>query len=556
MEKKKASMLSIKILGLSIVPVILLFVITAVVTILSLKGSLQKLIYENIYGAGRGMELTLTSVDAEFTRDEVNEIFDLLSQETGLHYTLYMGEKVYATSVKKGGVRAIEDTLDAKILDEVMNQGKQLNLKNIIVDGEACHAVYYPVSQKGEVFGVMFIGMDSHDVVKIISDAPKSSFYSSLVVLVLALISGFGVTARIKKSLEVANSAVEQLAKGNLTTIEGADEIARERDELGQVVTNVVKLQSELNDIVTATIKGTDDLITSEGQIRDIVSICNTASGEISHAIEDIAHGSVTQASELETANRQVSNMEKAIDEISELIGQSNELVEKMMDSSNKTQSVFEEVVAANEKTSESINKITTQINNSADASNQIVNAVEMINDIASQTSLLSLNASIEAARAGEAGKGFAVVADEIKKLSEQSASSAQDIREVVDKLTTENQMNIDMSNELKLIIEKQTNIMKQSVAELKQLLEYIGETKQGLNAIGIHNVKVTEAKGILVNTISSLSSIADSNATASEETTASMEELNANVNMLNDSIEKMHELADNLDKNMKFFTV
>ena len=139
---------------------------------------------------------------------------------------------------------------------------------------------------------------------------------------------------------------------------------------------------------------------------------------------------------------------------------------------------------------------------------------------------------------------------------SEQSASSAQDIREIVDKLTTENQMNIDMSNELKLIIEKQTDIMKQSVAELKQLLEYIGETKQGLNAIGTHNVKVTEAKGILVNTISSLSSIADSNATASEETTASMEELNANVNMLNDSIEKMHELADNLDKNMKFFTV
>ena len=221
MEKKKASMLSIKILGLSIVPVILLFVITAVVTILSLKGSLQKLIYENIYGAGRGMELTLTSLDAEFTSDEVNEIFDLLSQETGFHYTLYMGEKVYATSVKKGGVRAIEDTLDAKILDEVMNQGKQLNLKNIIVDGEACHAVYYPVSQKGEVFGVMFIGMDSHDVVKIISDAPKSSFYSSLVVLVIALISGLGVTGRIKKSLEVANSAVEQLAKGNLTTIKG-----------------------------------------------------------------------------------------------------------------------------------------------------------------------------------------------------------------------------------------------------------------------------------------------------------------------------------------------
>ena len=105
-------------------------------------------------------------------------------------------------------------------------------------------------------------------------------------------------------------------------------------------------------------------------------------------------------------------------------------------------------------------------------------------------------------------------------------------------------------------IIEKQTDIMKQSVAELKQLLEYIGETKQSLTAIGTHNVKVTEAKGILVNTISSLSSIADSNATASEETTASMEELNANVNMLNDSIEKMHELADNLDKNMKFFTV
>lgn len=555
MNQNKKVKLSAKILCISVIPVLILFLVSTGFTVQVMRSNLEDMVFQNIYSAGRGMELTLTSLDAEIEREEVNNIFDILCDETGFQYTLYMGQEVYATSVFTNGERALDSPLDAAFCDNIM-AGNKLESKSEVINHEKYYGIYYPVSQQGETFGVMFVGMEASEIQSLLMQAPTAIIFSSFIVLIISVICGMLITNSIKKALGITNQAVEQLANGDLAEMQNIESVAARTDELGEVVSNVSRLQHELNDIMTEIKNNAGQLLDSEEHIEQVSNICSKAANEISHAIEEISKGSISQAEELETATTQVNDMEAALNDIGQTITQSGDLVHLMMDSSNKTREVFGEFMKVNEQTTQSINNINQQINATADASNKIVEAVEMINDIAAQTSLLSLNASIEAARAGEAGRGFAVVADEIKKLSEQSASSAQDIREVITELTEENRLNIEMSNDLKVIIEKQTGIMQDSVKELEQLLDYIDKTKTSFEVIGSHNEKITDAKTVLVSTIMQLSAISEQNAAASEETTASMEELNANINVLSDATVKLHNMADELGNSISFFSI
>ena len=159
------------------------------------------------------------------------------------------------------------------------------------------------------------------------------------------------------------------------------------------------------------------------------------------------------------------------------------------------------------------------------DTSKKIENITADIEDIASQTNLLSLNASIEAARAGEAGKGFAVVADQIRKLAEQSAQSAVDTRQLIEGALNE----IDEGNRA-----------AQNAAEALQAvitgIEHIAETSKTLS-----ETSETQAKAMVQAEagINQIAEVVQSNSAAAEETSATSEELSAQADMLQGLVNK-----------------
>lgn len=153
------------------------------------------------------------------------------------------------------------------------------------------------------------------------------------------------------------------------------------------------------------------------------------------------------------------------------------------------------------------------------DTSKQIENIISEIEDIASQTNLLSLNAAIEAARAGEAGKGFAVVAEQIRSLSDQSAKAAVDTRQLIESAIAVSNEGNEAAERVSTSIEKVINGMKE-VADSSQKLSEIAEeqAEAGINQI---------------------SDVVQSNSANAEETSATSEELSAQAETMNALISK-----------------
>ena len=347
---------------------------------------------------------------------------------------------------------------------------------------------------------------------------------AGLAIAVVTTLIGKIITKSITEPVEQIEAAVASLRKGELSNVEMLT--YESEDEFGDTIRNLKEAMgiladyvSEISVEVTAIAQGDltrngDDITDFLGDFSElkasllyILKHFNSTLTEISNLAEQVS----SNASEVKNASKSLSDgATEQAGVIEELNATIDNVVDLAEDTAKETQSASARVKASANKANEEkekMNELLTEMEHITEISKEIGNIITDIEDIASQTNLLSLNASIEAARAGEAGRGFAVVADQIGKLAADSARSAVNTRDLIDKTLEE----IEKGN---TITRTTADAFNQIIADMESFAEIAQNTMEKANS-------QAESLEQIGQGIEQLSSVVQGNAASSEENTA-----------------------------------
>ncbi len=319
-----------------------------------------------------------------------------------------------------------------------------------------------------------------------------------------------GLIVQLSSSISMLNTTSDQLA----TTSEQAGEAAAQIATTVQQVAKGITQQSE--------------------------SISTTANSieQTTHAIEGVARGAQEQATAANKASQVTSEISGVIERVAESAREQAHDSAESVKATDNSVSIVEETIRGMQAIKTKVDLSTTKMKEMDERSKQIGAIVEMIDDIASQTNLLALNAAIEAARAGEHGKGFAVVADEVRKLAEKSAAATRDISDLVKGIQVSMENTLQAMAESVAEVEHGVDLSDQS----RQVLSHLKESAEKSRASGEQIVEAAEEMnklaGDLVLAVDSVSAVV-------EENTAATEEMSASSNEVSDAIENIASVSE-----------
>jgi len=325
---------------------------------------------------------------------------------------------------------------------------------------------------------------------------------------------------------------------------------------LGPVASTVNTVLSDIRNLI-------DGFFQLALTIRGSSYTVNTVSKNAAEAVQliaqtssEIAKGASSQAEE---AQKGVLAVEKLADQINSVYNSSNEVIvetDKITQVNTAGVKAVQSLREKSEKNFEASEKIFSVVEKFMNTVQQITSFTESIENITEQTNLLALNAAIEAARAGEAGLGFAVVADEVRKLADQSRQSNLEIANLVESISEDSKIAIEVIEDLRKTSEEQNLSVEQTKQAFSDIANAIYAIVDKFRSVNESVNKMQEDKDEVIRSIEHISSVSQETAAASEEMSATTDSQMKAFDELNEASKSLEELVLELDERLKRYKI
>lgn len=450
-------------------------------------------------------------------------------------------------SGKVGGMSENEALLE--VLANLGNaDSKKTGTISYVYNGVKKHAAYYVGEEQH------YVAVFTTDEREILTNTKRNlniMVISAGVLILFFSALAFIVSKLIVKPLKKMVNVIEAFSKGNTDVNTDVRTMVTEsrnirdsatnfkgalREALGAVKNASLVLKDSIDDVRAKTVDNTDKV----NQINTAISEISQTSQNVAQNAQDITEQTITLSDKIDILFKNVAELDKSAG----LIKTNNENAAAQMSI----------VMAAAQSSVDSVDGIAEKIQETNLAIDEISKCVSVIEEISSQTNLLSLNASIEAARAGEAGKGFAVVAEEIRHLSDSTAESAQEIKQIIEKVVKLSEATVDYANK----VVKTTEEEQQNISDTQQQFAILSDavTNSLDNIYDIKNVTdiLENIKSHLVTATSNLGAIAEELGASAQEASANCHTVAQTCNDTELSTRMMQKADKDMMDDIEFF--
>lgn len=442
-----------------------------------------------------------------------------------------------------------EYIVNSELYDKILASEENNGSEYVEYNGEKYLLLYNKLESQG--FMMVSLVPESY----IIADADETARLTAAAVAATALIViviGFILSTSMGTTIRKIMNGLEKASTGDLTV----DIHTRRKDEFMILCESTNQMLGNIRALINKADTVAKALGNASERVGGNSGILLEETKSITTSISDVEQGIVMQANDAENCLTRMDDLSKKIGVVSENTG-------KIANIADVTKSTVSDGLATIDTLQDKV-KATTQvtaevISNIEDlekASQSIANIVGAINDIADETSLLSLNASIEAARAGDAGRGFAVVAESIRKLAEQSLNSVNEIRNIVGKIQKQTVDTVEVAKQAELIVNSQEEALKATIDVFHDIDKHVSGLAENLSQISAGIDEMEGAKKDTLAAIESISAVAEETASAvTEVNEAAGRQLEA-VKKLNNESEELISRSEDLVEAINKFTI